>query len=38
MHPRPTAHVDTFARDRLPPPDEWPELRFDLPELRYPGG
>ncbi|MGA5594800.1 AMP-binding protein [Streptomyces cellulosae] len=36
MHPRPTAHVDTFARDRLPPPDEWPELRFDLPELRYP--
>ncbi len=36
MNPRPTAHVDTFARDHLPPPDEWPELRFDLPELRYP--
>ncbi|MFK4150226.1 AMP-binding protein [Streptomyces sp. NPDC004065] len=36
---RPTgsAHVDTFARDHLPPPDQWPELRFDLPELRYPG-
>ncbi|MFI8190111.1 AMP-binding protein [Streptomyces sp. NPDC085946] len=33
---RGTAHVDTFARDRLPPPDQWPELRFDLPELRYP--
>ncbi|MFJ4553727.1 AMP-binding protein [Streptomyces sp. NPDC088817] len=35
---RPTvsAHVDTFARDHLPPPDQWPELRFDLPELRYP--
>nr|WP_151480310.1 AMP-binding protein [Streptomyces albicerus] len=32
-----TAHVDTFARDHLPPPDQWPELRFDLPELRYPG-
>ncbi|MEU6406443.1 AMP-binding protein [Streptomyces sp. NPDC046985] len=31
-----TAHVDTFVRDRLPPPDQWPELRFDLPELRYP--
>lgn len=31
-----SAHVDTFARDHLPPPDEWPELRFDLPELRYP--
>ncbi|GAA4820903.1 AMP-binding protein [Streptomyces ziwulingensis] len=31
-----TAHVDTFARDHLPPPDQWPQLRFDLPELRYP--
>ncbi|MET9446578.1 AMP-binding protein [Streptomyces cinerochromogenes] len=31
-----SAHVDTFARDHLPPPHEWPELRFDLPELRYP--
>ncbi|MFI6855297.1 AMP-binding protein [Streptomyces sp. NPDC050416] len=36
MNPRGTAHVDTFARDHLPPPDQWPELRFDLPELRYP--
>ncbi len=25
----PSAHVDTFARDRLPPPDEWPDLRLD---------
>ncbi|MFF3378398.1 AMP-binding protein [Streptomyces sp. NPDC002680] len=32
----PSAHVDTFARDSLPPPDQWPGLRFDLPELRYP--
>ncbi|MGW0332978.1 AMP-binding protein [Streptomyces sp. NPDC003011] len=32
----PSAHVDTFARDHLPPPGQWPELRFDLPELRYP--
>ncbi|MGW3989619.1 AMP-binding protein [Streptomyces sp. NPDC004830] len=36
MDARRTAHVDTFARDHLPPPDQWPELRFDLPELRYP--
>ena len=32
----PSAHVDTFCRDSLPPPDQWPELLFDLPELRYP--
>jgi len=31
-----TAHVDTFARDHLPPRDEWPEFRFTLPELQYP--
>ncbi|MFD7456513.1 MULTISPECIES: AMP-binding protein [unclassified Streptomyces] len=31
-----SAHVDTFARDHLPPPDQWPELRFDLPELHHP--
>ena len=31
----PTGHVDTFARDHLPPADEWPELLldgFDYPE------
>jgi 2-aminobenzoate-CoA ligase len=32
----PSAHVDTFCRDHLPPADQWPELRFDLPELQYP--
>ncbi|NIA56029.1 AMP-binding protein [Massilia sp. TW-1] len=32
----PSAHVDTFARDHLPPPDLWPDLVFDLPSLRYP--
>ncbi|MGK5627195.1 AMP-binding protein [Streptomyces sp. URMC 123] len=32
----PSAHVDTFARDHLPPPGSWPELLFELPELRYP--
>jgi 2-aminobenzoate-CoA ligase len=31
-----TAHVDTFARDNLPPRNLWPEFRFDLPELQYP--
>ena len=31
-----SAHVDTFCRDNLPPPAQWPELLFDLPELRYP--
>ncbi|MFA3836205.1 AMP-binding protein [Streptomyces aureus] len=31
-----SAHVDTFARDHLPPPELWPDLVFDLPELRYP--
>ena len=31
-----SAHLDTFCRDRLPPLDQWPEFRFDLPELAYP--
>ena len=31
-----TAHVDTFALDNLPPKSQWPEFRFDLPELQYP--
>jgi 2-aminobenzoate-CoA ligase len=25
----PTGHVDTFARDRLPPPELWPTLKLD---------
>jgi len=32
-----TAHLDTFARDHLPPRAQWPDLLFDLPELQYPG-
>jgi 2-aminobenzoate-CoA ligase len=32
----PSAHVDTFCRDHLPPADQWPELEFTLPELTYP--
>jgi 2-aminobenzoate-CoA ligase len=31
-----TAHVDTFARDNLPPRDQWPEFVFDGPELQFP--
>nr|WP_315481429.1 AMP-binding protein [uncultured Undibacterium sp.] len=31
-----SAHVDTFAFEHLPPPEQWPELLFDLPELQYP--
>ena len=32
----PSAHVDTFCRDHLPPARQWPELLFTLPELTYP--
>lgn len=32
----PSAHLDTFARDNLPPQDQWPALVFDLPELQFP--
>jgi 2-aminobenzoate-CoA ligase len=31
-----TAHVDTFARDHLPPHEEWPDFLFTLPQLQYP--
>jgi len=31
-----SGHVDTFARDNLPPHEQWPEFKFDLPELQYP--
>jgi len=32
----PTGLRDTFVRDHLPPPNEWPDLILDLPGLRYP--
>jgi 2-aminobenzoate-CoA ligase len=32
----PSAHVDTFCRDNLPPMEDWPEFLFDLPEVHYP--
>ncbi len=31
-----SAHVDTFARDNLPPFEQWPELLLDRPEFHYP--
>ena len=31
-----TGHVDTFARDNLPPREQWPEFSFTLPDLSYP--
>jgi 2-aminobenzoate-CoA ligase len=30
-----SAHRDTFVRDHLPLRESWPELLYDLPELRY---
>jgi len=32
----PSGLQDGFARASLPPPHEWPEFLFDLPELHYP--
>jgi len=32
----PSAHVDTFTRDNLPPADQWPDLLLDRPEFQYP--
>lgn len=31
-----SAHTDTFTRDNLPDESDWPDLRFDLPDLQYP--
>lgn len=30
-----SGHTDPFARNHLPPPEQWPQLVFDLPELHY---
>ena len=32
----PTGHIDTFARDNLPPAEQWPDLLLDRPEFQYP--
>ena len=31
-----SAQTDRFVHDRLPPREQWPQLRYDLPELRFP--
>ena len=31
-----SAHVDSFARDNLPPKEQWPAFLFTRPELQYP--
>ncbi|MEJ2894650.1 AMP-binding protein [Bordetella avium] len=31
-----SAHKDTFARDNLPPSEQWPELLLDGPDTAYP--
>jgi len=32
----PSAHLDRFCRDRLPPPAQWPDLLLDRPAFHYP--
>jgi len=32
----PSAHVDSFARDNLPPFAQWPDLLLERPEFQYP--
>jgi len=32
----PSAHVDTFTRDNLPPFEQWPDILLDRPEYQYP--
>lgn len=36
MRLSPSGHVDTFCRDHLPPPDQWPRFFLDLPDVAYP--
>jgi 2-aminobenzoate-CoA ligase len=31
-----SAQTDRFVHDRLPPADQWPNLRYDRPELQFP--
>jgi 2-aminobenzoate-CoA ligase len=31
-----SAQTDRFVHDRLPPPEHWPTLRYDRPELQFP--
>ncbi|MEJ7629294.1 MAG: AMP-binding protein [Nocardioidaceae bacterium] len=36
MQLNPSAHLDTFCRDNLPPQETWPDFLFDLPDVQYP--
>jgi 2-aminobenzoate-CoA ligase len=36
MQLSPSAHADTFCRDNLPPPGQWPDLDLGLAGLSYP--
>ena len=36
MQLSPSAHVDSFTRDHLPPEREWPTIEFTTSELHYP--
>jgi 2-aminobenzoate-CoA ligase len=36
MQLSPSAHVDPFCRDNLPPPDQWPDLDLGPSGLAYP--
>jgi len=31
----PSAHIDTFVRERVPPPGQMPQLLFELPGLQF---
>lgn len=31
-----SAHIDTFARNNLPPREQWPDLIYTLPQVQYP--
>ncbi|TWA70454.1 anthranilate--CoA ligase [Azospirillum baldaniorum] len=31
-----SGHIDSFTRDRLPPPEQMPDFSYDRPELTYP--
>ena len=31
-----SAQPDRFVHDRLPPPEQWPDLQYTLPELQFP--
>ncbi|TMR21897.1 2-aminobenzoate-CoA ligase [Nonomuraea turkmeniaca] len=35
LSPSTSAHVDTFARDHLPPAHLWPTIEFTTPDLQY---